>query len=68
MLQAELKQLDERVQRLIATCQQLQLERQHAVQERDRLRAANDELREHIAGIVRRLRTLEASSPEETAP
>lgn len=58
-MQAELQQLEERVQRIIAAYQQAQLERKRAVVERDRLHAVNSELREHIVGIVERLRALE---------
>ncbi|HEU0197762.1 MAG TPA: hypothetical protein VFQ88_11200 [Nevskiaceae bacterium] len=67
MLQAELNQLEDRVQRLIASYQQVLLERQRAIQERDHLQAVNNELRAHIVGIVERLRALEASSEEGAA-
>ncbi|TAM10115.1 MAG: hypothetical protein EPN72_00250 [Nevskiaceae bacterium] len=62
-MQAELQQLEERIQRLVAAYQQTRLECTRAVAARDRLQAVNDELREHIAGIVDRLRVLEDATP-----
>lgn len=68
MIQAELAQLEERVQRLIAAFHQLRLERKRALQERDRLQALNADLKRHIESVVERLRMLEASSTEDSAP
>lgn len=66
MLQAELAQLEERVQRLIAAFYQLRLERKRALQERDRLLALNAELKQHIENVVERLRMIEASATEDS--
>lgn len=67
MFDAELKQLEMRVQTLIAAYQQVQLERQHAAQERDHLQTVNAELRAHIVGIVERLRALEGADTRQDA-
>lgn len=68
MIQAELAQLEERVQRLIAAFHQLRLERKRALQECDRLQALNADLKRHIEGVVERLRMLESSATEDSAP
>lgn len=60
MIDAELQQLEERIQRLIACYQQARLEQKRALQERDRLLALNAELRRRIEGIVERVRSLES--------
>jgi len=60
MLQSEVAQLEERVQRLIAAYRQERLEKKRALQERDRLLALNAELKRRIEGIVERIRVLEA--------
>ena len=60
MLDAELAQLDERIQRLIAAYRQVRLERKRAVAERDRLLALNAELKRRIEGVVERIRILES--------
>lgn len=59
MLEAELEQLEQRVQRLAAAYRQARLEARRAQQERDRMVALNSELRRRIEGIVERVRTLE---------
>ncbi|MBA4286832.1 MAG: hypothetical protein C0434_15005 [Xanthomonadaceae bacterium] len=59
MLQSEVAQLDERVQRLIAAFRQERLEKKRAIQERDRLLALNAELKRRIEGVVERIRLLE---------
>ena len=59
MLQSELAQLEERVQRLIAAYRQERLEKKRALQERDRLLALNGELKRRIEGVVERIRVLE---------
>ena len=59
MLDAELKQLEERIQRLTTGYRQSRLELKRALQERDRLLALNGELRRRIEAIVERVRTLE---------
>lgn len=64
MLDAELKELEERVQRLIAAAQQYRLERRSLIRERDRLLAINAELRRRIEGVVERVKALE--SEQET--
>lgn len=64
MLQAELEQLESRVQRLMTAYRQTRLELKRAVQERDRLTALNGELRRRIEGVVDRVRRLES----ETGP
>lgn len=73
MLDSELKQLEERVQRLNTGYRQTRLELKRALQERDRLLALNGELRRRIEAIVERIRALEeapgsnqAVSDEET--
>lgn len=59
MLDAELEQLEQRTQRLMAAYRQARLEQKRALQERDRLLALNAELRRRIEGIVDRIRALE---------
>ena len=66
MLEAELNQLEERVQRPTTGYRQSRLELKRALQERDRLLALNGELRRRIEAIVERVRTLE-TSPEAEA-
>ncbi|MDD3762487.1 MAG: hypothetical protein PHP86_04255 [Nevskiales bacterium] len=66
MIDSEVQQLEERVQRLLAAYQQARLEQKRALQERDRLLALNAELRRRIEGIVERVRTLESESEQET--
>lgn len=68
MLQAELVQLEERVQRLIAAFHQARLERKRALQDRDRLLALNGELKSRIENVVERLRALERDAVEDPAP
>ncbi|MEC9363782.1 MAG: hypothetical protein ACPHN2_08020 [Sinimarinibacterium flocculans] len=65
MIDAEVQQLEERVQRLIAAFRQARLEQKRALQERDRLLALNAELRRRIEGIVDRVRSLESESEHE---
>ncbi|MES0872521.1 hypothetical protein [Sinimarinibacterium thermocellulolyticum] len=65
MIDAEIQQLEERVQRLIAAYRQARLEQKRAMQERDRLLALNAELRRRIEGIVERVRSLESESEHE---
>ena len=60
MLQSEVAQLEERVQRLIAAYRQERLEKKRALQERDRLLALNAELKRRIEGIVERIRVIES--------
>ncbi len=60
MLDAELEQLEQRTQRLMAAYRQSRLEQKRALQERDRLLALNAELRRRIEGIVDRIRALES--------
>lgn len=59
MLEPELEQLEDRVQRLSAAYRQSRMELKRAMQERDRLLALNGELRRRIEGIVDRIRALE---------
>lgn len=59
MLQSEVAQLEERVQRLIAAYRQERLEKKRVLQERDRLLALNGELKRRIEGVVERIRVLE---------
>lgn len=59
MLEAELEQLEQRIQRLAAAYSQARLEARRAQQERDRMVALNNELRRRIEGIVERVRLLE---------
>ncbi|SFF48345.1 hypothetical protein SAMN04488120_105127 [Fontimonas thermophila] len=66
MIDAEIQQLEERVQRLIAAYRQARLEQKRALQERDRLLALNAELRRRIEAIVERVRSLE--SEQEASP
>lgn len=66
MIDAEVQQLEERVQRLLAAYRQARLEQKRALQERDRLLALNAELRRRIEGIVERVRSLE--SEQEASP
>lgn len=61
MLDTELNQLEDRVQRLATAYRQSRLELKRALQERDRLLALNGELRRRIEAIVDRIRTLEDS-------
>lgn len=61
MLDVELNQLEDRVQRLTTAYRQSRLELKRALQERDRLLALNGELRRRIEAIVDRIRTLEDS-------
>ena len=70
MLDTELNQLEDRVQRLATAYRQSRLELKRALQERDRLLALNGELRRRIEAIVDRIRTLEDSpgSTEEESP
>lgn len=65
MLEAELEQLEQRVQRLVAAYRQARLEAKRAVQERDRLIALNNELRRRIEGVVDRVRKLETEPGSE---
>ncbi|MEQ1439681.1 hypothetical protein AAG565_09970 [Fontimonas sp. SYSU GA230001] len=60
MIDAEIQQLEERIQRLLAAYRQARLEQKRALQERDRLLALNAELRRRIEGIVERVRSLES--------
>ncbi|HET8882800.1 MAG TPA: hypothetical protein VFM56_11545 [Solimonas sp.] len=60
MIEAELQQIEDRVQRLMAAYRQSRLEEKRALQERDRLLALNAELRRRIEGIVERVRSLES--------
>jgi len=60
MLQTEVVQLEERVQRLIAAYRQERLEKKRALQERDRLLALNAELKRRIEGVVEHIRQLES--------
>ncbi|MCH9826856.1 MAG: hypothetical protein VX836_07100 [Pseudomonadota bacterium] len=59
MLDHELAQLEDRLQRLLAAYRQARLERRRALQERDRLLAMNAELRKRVEGIVERIKSLE---------
>jgi cell division protein ZapB len=65
VLDAELEQLEERVQRLVAAFRQAKLEAKRAAQERDRLMALNAELRRRIEGVVDRVRKLENEQGSE---
>ncbi|MDP9141591.1 MAG: hypothetical protein M3O62_12465 [Pseudomonadota bacterium] len=60
MIDIEVQQLEERIQRLLAAYRQTRLEQKRALQERDRLLALNAELRRRIEGIVDRVRSLES--------
>lgn len=60
MMESELQQLEERVQRLMAAYHQAKLEEKRALQERDRVLALNAELRRRIEGIIERVRSLES--------
>ena len=60
MLDAELEQLELRIQRLTAAFRQARLEARRAQQDRDRMVALNNELKRRIEGIVERVRLLEA--------
>lgn len=66
MLESELEQLEQRVQRLAAAYRQARLETKRAIQERDRMIALNNELKRRIEGIVDRVRKLE-NEPSEPA-
>lgn len=59
MLQTELEELEEKVQRLIAAYLQMRLECKRALQERDELRTANAELKRRIEQVVLRIRQIE---------
>lgn len=59
MIEEELVQLEQRVHRLMAAYRQARLDCRRAVQERDRLQATNDELRDRVERIVERIRSLE---------
>lgn len=59
MLQAELAELEEKVQRLIAAYLQMRLECKRAQQDRDELRVANAELKRRIEHVVLRIRQIE---------
>ena len=63
VLEQELAQLEERIQRLVAAYQQARLERRRALQERDRLLTLNNELRKRIEGVITRIKTMEAAEP-----
>jgi cell division protein ZapB len=65
MLDSELEQLEQRIQRLTAAYRQARLEARRAQQERDRLMALNNELRRRIEGIVDRVRNLESEQDHE---
>jgi hypothetical protein len=65
VLEAELEQLEQRVQRLVAAYRQAKLEAKRAIQERDRLTALNSELRRRIEGVVDRVRKLENEQGSE---
>lgn len=60
MLESEIQQLEDRIQRLTLAYRQARLEQKRALQERDRLLALNAELRRRIEGIVERVRSLES--------
>lgn len=60
MMEPELQQLEDRVQRLMAAYRQAKLEEKRALQERDRVLALNAELRRRIEGIIERVRSLES--------
>ncbi|MFA5939292.1 MAG: hypothetical protein WC809_08040 [Sinimarinibacterium sp.] len=60
MIDSEVQQLEERIQRLLAAYRQARLEQKRVLQERDRLLALNAELRRRIEGIVERVRSLES--------
>jgi len=62
VLEHEIAQLEERIQRLLASFQQARLERRRALQERDRLSALNAELRKRIEGVITRIRSMETES------
>lgn len=65
MLESELEQLEQRVQRLAAAYRQSRLETKRAIQERDRMIALNNELKRRIEGIVERVRKLENEPSEQ---
>ncbi|WP_420466629.1 hypothetical protein [Panacagrimonas sp.] len=65
MLDNELEQLEQRVQRLVAAYRQARLELKRVQQERDRLTALNGELRRRIEGVVDRVRKLESEQGSE---
>lgn len=60
VLETELAQLEERIQRLLAAYQQARLERRRALQERDRLVTLNNELRKRIEGVITRIKSMES--------
>ncbi len=65
VLDAELEQLEGRVQKLVTAYRQSRLELKRAIQERDRLTALNGELRRRIEGVVDRVRRLESEEDSE---
>ena len=65
MLEGELEQLEQRVQRLLVAYRQTRLELKRVQQERDRLTALNGELRRRIEGVVDRVRKLETEQDSE---
>lgn len=67
MLEAELQQLEDRVQRLNTAYRQSRLELKRALQERDRLVALNSELRRRIEAIVDRIRSLDESDEPDAS-
>lgn len=64
-MDAELEQLEDRVNKLVTAYRQARLETKRAEQERDRLNALNSELRRRIEAIVERVRKLEAEEGSE---
>ena len=60
MLEDDVTALEKQVHRLIAAYRQSLLEKRRAIQERDRLMAINNELRQRIEGVVERIRALES--------
>lgn len=65
MLNAQLDQLGQRIERLCAAWRQERLEKKRALQERDRLLALNGELKRRIEGVVERLRQLEQDAADD---
>lgn len=66
-MQAELAQLEDRVQRLIAAYLQMRLEVKRAQQERDRLVTVNADLKQRIERVAERLRQIESDTAEGPA-
>jgi cell division protein ZapB len=62
MLDTELAQLEDRIQRLLVAYRQARLDCRRALQERDRLLSMNGELRKRVEGIVERIKALELES------